>query len=224
MTTIERVERVAIDSVTPDPENARHHTDRNLAAVTASLKRFGQQKPLVVDKNNVIIAGNGTHAAAKALGWPTIVVAFSNLEGEEARAYAIADNRSGELAAWDDDLLRKQLDSLAQSSAELLNAAGYAEEELRSLLERAPISVATMGAVEGGVSELPSGFSRSLEEYDSSQVRSLIFAYSASQYGLIVEALATIAEENSLESNADVLVYLLEKAGHAVTERLEADD
>jgi hypothetical protein len=221
---IERIERVPIDSVIPDPENARLHPERNLAALANSLKRFGQQRPIVVSKDGIIIAGNGAYGVMKSLGWTEVVVAFSSLEGDEARAYAIADNRAGELAAWNDDVLRKQLDELCQISPDLLSAAGYAEEELRALLERAPISVAELGATEGGVSELPSGFSKTLEEYDASQVRSLIFAYAASQYGLIVEALATIAEENSLESNADVLVHLLERAGHAVTERIEADD
>ena len=59
---------VPIDSLTPDPANVRRHPDNNLEAIKASLKRFGQQKPIVVDSADVIRAGNGTWAAAKALG------------------------------------------------------------------------------------------------------------------------------------------------------------
>lgn len=222
--SIDRIERVAITDLQLDAENARKHPERNLRAIADSLVRFGQQKPIVALEDGTVIAGNGTFAAAKTLGWTEILVAYTSLTAQEARAFAIADNRTSELAAWDDEILRSQLDEISQFDSSLLNAAGYAEEELRAMLERAPISVAELGSVEGGVSELPSGFSRTLEQWDQSQVRSLIFAYPASQYGLVVEALASIAEEQSLETNADVLVYLLEKAGHAVTERIEAND
>src|SRR5262249_46324156 len=61
------VKRVPIDSVHPDPANVRLHDERNLEAIKSSLARFGQQKPIVVDRQGVVRAGNGTHAAAKAL-------------------------------------------------------------------------------------------------------------------------------------------------------------
>lgn len=224
MSSITEIRKVGIENLRLDDRNARRHPERNIKAISESLLRFGQQKPVVALKDGTIIAGNGTFAAAKALGWQEIVVAYTSLTDQEARAFAIADNRTGELAAWDDEILRSQLADISQFDTSLLEAAGYAESELRAMLERAPISVAEIGATEGGVSELPSGFTRTLEEWDASQVRSLIFAYAATQYGLVVEALAAIAEEQSLETNADVLVYLLEKAGHAVSERVEADD
>ena len=63
---------VPIDSLTADPANVRRHPDNNLDAIKASLKRFGQQKPIVVDSADIIRAGNGTWAAAKALGWKNI--------------------------------------------------------------------------------------------------------------------------------------------------------
>lgn len=224
MTQPAPVDLVSIADLIPDPENARKHPERNLDAIKDSLSRFGQQKPIVALRDGTVIAGNGTLEAAKRLGWSELMVVYTDLPENEARAFAIADNRSGELAAWDDDTLRKQLAELKDVDASLANAAGYSDDELRSMLERAPEVVANLGQVEGGISELPSGFTRTLEEYDASQVRQLVFTYTASQYGLIVEALAAIADDNSLETNADVLVYLLEKAGHAVTERIEADD
>ena len=82
----------------PDPANARKHSSRNLSAIKASLLRFGQQKPIVVDSQGVIIAGNGTWEAAKALGWKTIEVKVSQLEGSDRSAYAIADNKTAALA------------------------------------------------------------------------------------------------------------------------------
>lgn len=104
-----QVQRVPIDSVSPDPANVRLHPERNLQAITASLRRFGQQKPIVVDKHGVVRAGNGTLAAAKALGWTEIDVVVTNLEGVDATAFAIADNRTAELAEWDVETLERVL-------------------------------------------------------------------------------------------------------------------
>jgi hypothetical protein len=105
---------VAIDSVYTDPSNAMEHSEANLSAIKGSLARFGQQKPIVIDKNNVVRAGNGTLQAAKALGWGKIWVAKSNLEGSEMTAYALADNRTAQLANWNDEILGKTLQSLRE--------------------------------------------------------------------------------------------------------------
>jgi ParB/Sulfiredoxin domain len=99
------VETVSIDSLTPDPGNARKHGDRNLQTIAASLRRFGQQKPIVVDSRDVVRAGNGQLAAAKSLGWKRISIIRSDLPPRELTAYAVADNRTGELAEWDAEVL-----------------------------------------------------------------------------------------------------------------------
>jgi ParB-like chromosome segregation protein Spo0J len=119
------VESVAIDSLIPDPANARKHGERNLNAIVASLRRFGQQKPIVVDSRGVVRAGNGQLAAAKALGWSHIGVVRSDLAATELTAYAIADNRTAELAEWDAMTLATQL-----SDGEL-GDVGFTDEELQ---------------------------------------------------------------------------------------------
>ena len=107
-----KVKKVKIAELHDDPANVRTHSEANLKAIGASLTRFGQQKPIVVDAKNVVRAGNGTLAAAKRLGWEEIAVTVSELQGSEMTAYAIADNRSGELAEWDDKALAEQLAAL----------------------------------------------------------------------------------------------------------------
>lgn len=106
------VEQVPLKDLVLDPVNARTHDKKNLEAVKGSLKRFGQQKPIVIDKNNVIIAGNGTYLAAKELGWETINVYRTDLEGVDRTAYALADNRTAELAGWDAQILSDTLKDL----------------------------------------------------------------------------------------------------------------
>jgi len=73
-------------------------------AIKGSLRKFGQQKPIVVDAKGIVLAGNGTLRAARELGWSTVNVVRTELTGTEATAFAIADNRSAELAEWDDKL------------------------------------------------------------------------------------------------------------------------
>lgn len=127
------VEIVKIDSLTFDPANVRKHDEKNLAAIKASLNRFGQQKPIVVDASGVVRAGNGTLAAAKALGWKEIRIVRSSLAGSEATAYAIADNRTAELAEWDDDALAQTLAALQIEDDELAVATGFDMKEIEAL-------------------------------------------------------------------------------------------
>jgi DNA modification methylase len=129
-----KTELVKIETLVFDPANARKHGEKNLAAIKSSLQRFGQQKPIVVDANGVVRAGNGTLAAAKALGWKEIAIVRSPLSGSEATAYAIADNRTSELAEWDDDVLSQTLAALQIEDEELALASGFDAKEIDALL------------------------------------------------------------------------------------------
>ena len=124
-----------ITDLSQDPANARTHDERNLATITASLRRFGQQKPIVVDTSGVVRAGNGTLAAAKALGWDSVEVVETDLQGSEATAYAIADNRTAELAGWDDEVLAATLGAIAADDPDLLAAAGFDDSDLEDLMK-----------------------------------------------------------------------------------------
>jgi ParB-like chromosome segregation protein Spo0J len=81
-------ELVDIASLTADPANVRTHDDQNIEAITGSLNRFGQQKPIVVNQDGLVVPGNGTLDAARPLRWTTIAVVRTPLEGNEAMAYA----------------------------------------------------------------------------------------------------------------------------------------
>jgi ParB-like nuclease domain len=129
------IETIDITDISQDPANVRKHSRRNLDAIKASLRAFGQQKPIVVDDRNVILAGNGTYEAAKELGWSEIQIVRTRLTGTSAVAYAIADNRTAELAEWDDTALAEQLRAL-QSEEFDVEAAGFTGEEVDGLIEK----------------------------------------------------------------------------------------
>jgi ParB-like chromosome segregation protein Spo0J len=129
MTTDLRVEVVPIDALTPDPTNARKHSRKNLDAIAGSLRQFGQRRALVV-YGDVVIAGNGTLEAARSLGWTEIAVTRvpRDWSPEQARAYALADNRTAELAEWDSAVLADQLIELDAVGFDL-SEFGFAQME-----------------------------------------------------------------------------------------------
>ena len=101
-----------ISDLLSDPANVRLHPEKNLHAIKGSLTRFGQQKPIVIDKKNIVIAGNGTLEAAQQLGWDTIECVVTSLDNIDKTAFAIADNRTAELAEWDHAALESELKKL----------------------------------------------------------------------------------------------------------------
>jgi len=131
------IQRRPLADLQLDPANVRRHPAQNIAAIKASLTRFGQQKPVVIDRRGIVVAGNGTLAAARDLGWTEIDVVVTDLAGSEAVAFAIADNRTAELAEWDDDALASVLAALKAEDDALLQVAGFSEDDLNKLVAAA---------------------------------------------------------------------------------------
>jgi|GEM_PF-1022314 len=121
-----------------DPVNARAHPERNLDAIKVSLSTFGQQKPIVVARDGTVVAGNGTLAAACALGWTELACVTTDLDADAARAFAIADNRTAELAEWDIVQLAETLKSLPESFAGLV---GFDEREFARIARDADAAI-----------------------------------------------------------------------------------
>jgi len=145
------IERLEVAKLIGDPANARKHNERNIDAIVASLARFGQQKPIVIDKANVVRAGNGALQAARSLGWTHVDCVRSKLDGADASAYAIADNRTAELAEWDDDVLAATLEGLQLEG--MLDVTGFDDDELAELLKQVGAEVGEV--VEDEVPEPP---------------------------------------------------------------------
>ena len=120
-----------ITELSLDPSNVRKHGRKNIDAIKASLRKFGQQKPIVVDAKGIVLAGNGTLAAAKELGWTEIEIVLTQLEGVEATMFAIADNRTAELAEWEDKL-EEVMKSLLDAGQDLTDL-GFSEQDLAKI-------------------------------------------------------------------------------------------
>ena len=114
---------VPIDALKPDPRNARLHDDANIEAIASSLRRYGQVKPIVIHADtSVIEAGNGTYQAAQKLGWTHLAAVRVKHDATTAKGFALADNRTAELAAWNDELLSDLIAELAEEEPELADA------------------------------------------------------------------------------------------------------
>jgi ParB-like chromosome segregation protein Spo0J len=116
-----KIETLQIKELTPDPDNARQHDEKNLKAIQGSLKEFGQRKPIVITQAGVIVAGNGTVEAAKRLGWLEIqaVRVPGDWTPNQIKAFALADNRTAELASWNMEVLDEQLWELEQEELDV---------------------------------------------------------------------------------------------------------
>jgi DNA modification methylase len=128
------VRRVPLDALHPDPANVRVHDERNLEAIQASLARFQQVEPLVVQRSTGrVIGGNGRLTAMKALGWTEADIVEVDLDDTQATALAIALNRTAELAGWDNASLARILESLKADGQ--LDGVGFDEAEMQQVLD-----------------------------------------------------------------------------------------
>jgi len=122
---------VKIDSLTPDPNNAKKHPEKSIRAIMLSFALFGQRRPLAATKDGIVIAGNGSLEAAKALGWTKIAAARDDdLSEAELAAYGMADNRSAEHGRWDFEQVAKLEQMVSKAGLEMV---GWSLDELEVL-------------------------------------------------------------------------------------------
>jgi len=141
---------VEVSKLKPDPGNVRVHNSKNLEAIRASLAKFGQRKPIVVQREGMVVrAGNGTLQAAKALGWKRIAAVVVNEDNVSAAQYAVADNRTAELAEWDGESL---VALLSEWDQETRRAIGFDESDI----EEMGAGFAHLSVTEDDVPEPPS--------------------------------------------------------------------
>jgi DNA modification methylase len=121
----------------PWPGNPRTHSDKQLVKLKASIQKFGFTAPVLVDETGVILSGHGRILAAQELGLasvPTRVI--SGLTQTKKRAYVIADNKLSQLSAWDNALLRSELEILIQEDFDI-EATGFSTAEIDLMFDAA---------------------------------------------------------------------------------------
>jgi len=157
-----KIERWPTSKLVPDPDNLRKHSDRNIEAIADSLRLSGQQKPIVITPEGMVVAGNGFLQAAKRLGWDEVDCVVTTLTGAKLRAFSLMDNRTSDLSEFNGvDLVAaiKVLESESDISPHML---GFNDVEVRQLVRLAEAKllgaaaedVAAMAGVEADLAEL----------------------------------------------------------------------
>jgi DNA modification methylase len=123
---------VAIRDLIPDPDNPRKHSRAQISAIAKSIEAFGFNAPILINKNNKIVAGHGRYEAARLLGLDEVpIVSLSHLTETQARAYLLADNQLTDRSTWDDPKLAIQLKELLELDLDFeIEAIGFEPPEI----------------------------------------------------------------------------------------------
>ncbi len=128
------IEQRPLTDLVPFANNARTHSEAQVAQIASSIREFGFNNPVLVDGANGIIAGHGRVLAARKLGLRDVpVIELSHLSETQKRAYILADNRLAEMAGWDKELLALELTDLGDLGVDL-GDLGFDGAELDALL------------------------------------------------------------------------------------------
>jgi hypothetical protein len=203
---------IPLQELVTHPGNPRRGS---IDTIKHSLERFGQVRPIVVQhEDGVILAGNHTFLAASELGWEKIAVVFVDLPEDEATAYMLMDNRSGDLATWDDVGL---YDVLAQlHSKDMLEATGFTlddMEDLQAALDSVPMTEPE--PFTGGFTETAEETAERWTERNEGANKEIVMLLPKEDYGIFMDAVAHLMEYYEETSQARTIYQ-------AVTERASA--
>lgn len=126
-------ELLDVTTLIPYVNNARTHSDEQVAKIASSIKEFGFLNPIIISDNNTILCGHGRFFAAQRLGLKTVpCIRESHLSESQKKAYILADNRTALDAGWNEDLLRIEIEALKAEAFDV-SLTGFNEKELADL-------------------------------------------------------------------------------------------
>lgn len=159
-------------------KNNKKHPERQLVKIVASIKEYGFKNPVLIDKNNVIISGHGRTLAAERLGMEEVpCIDCSDLNAKQVKALRLMDNKSAELAEWDFDNIKAELEELRLQEFDI-DLTGFDLEDFK------------------GVSDSDEfGTEFSLPDGDKAPFQQMTFTLADSQAEFIKEAMRKIKEE-----------------------------
>jgi|TARA_X000001382_G_scaffold76787_1_gene53731 ParB family chromosome partitioning protein len=132
-----KIKSIETNKILPYINNPRKNL--NIDKVASSIKEFGFQQPIVIDKNNIIIVGHTRFEAAKKLGLKEVPVQVADLNENQSKAYRIADNRLNGDSRWDNQLLNIEVKDLLENNINI-ELLGFNPGELDTLLTEVNIN------------------------------------------------------------------------------------
>lgn len=129
-----KISMLATKDLIPYARNTRTHSDEQVNQIVSSIKEFGFTNPVLVDQDNMIIAGHGRVMAANKLKLDKVpTICLKHLTEAQKKAYIIADNRLALNAGWDEDMLKVELEELNDLEFDI-SLLGFEDNEIESLL------------------------------------------------------------------------------------------
>ena len=131
------IEYLAVASLKPYPRNARTHSKKQIRQIADSIRQFGFTNPLLIDRENMILAGHGRLAGAQMIGMTSVpCVRLEQMTQAQKQAYVLADNRLALNAGWDEELLADELEAILGDDAGIdVCITGFSLAEVDSLIE-----------------------------------------------------------------------------------------
>ena len=129
-----KIEQIATDKLIPYARNTKKHDAAQVSKLAGSIREFGFNNPVLIDKDNGIIAGHGRVMAAQSLSLESVpCIRLGHLSDTQRRAYILADNRLAEIGGgWDEEMLKLELADLGELDVDL-EAIGFGEEDLAEM-------------------------------------------------------------------------------------------
>lgn len=126
-----------LEDLKPNPRNARTHSQKQIKKIAKSIQQFGFTNPILIDNENVIVAGHGRYEAAKSLNLEEVpTISLANLTNEQVRAYMLADNKLAEESGWDKNILRLEFQEFIDLGFNFdLTSTGFDIPEIDFLIE-----------------------------------------------------------------------------------------
>lgn len=129
------IEQINITELKAYEKNTKLHPEEQVERIAESIKEFGFNIPVLIDKHNVLIAGHGRLAAAHKLGLEVVpAIRKTDLTSEQIKAFRIADNKVAE-SGWDYDFLREEFEFLNQANYDLA-FTGFNQEEITDFFDK----------------------------------------------------------------------------------------
>lgn len=152
MGKIAEVQEVTLTKLIPYVNNAKIHSEEQVTKIASSIREFGFLSPVLIDRDFNILAGHGRVMAAKKLEMEAVPCVFvEGLSDAQRKAYILADNKLGELAEWDQELIAQELQALNELGFDI-DVTGFTMDD--SIMDLEPID-------DGGIGEEINDFLKS---------------------------------------------------------------
>jgi len=197
------LEYINVYELVPYDKNPRKNAGA-IEAVAQSISEYGFNQPIFIDQNNRIAAGHTRWEAAKLLNMVTVPCVRRDMTEAEFIAYNLADNKTGELAKWDKELVAECLHILDDIAS--IDVPGFTDKEIDDLFGVSHITESS--TPQSG--DFGEGKKVTEAQDDEARVKTLKFNFSSKEHRIVDSKLKAIQKEHNLDSLAEALIKALE--------------